>query len=148
MIGFLAALTLAACQPGTQIAQLSPNERHAVDVFVAAQTGPGDPTCLPCNPVEPYPERREYLLRDVTGDGLADVLVEYTLEEGNNWTDLLAIFDRIGMRCLADQEVGGNGGPLASEALRGAPSSSARFSTPKPTPCAALRSRRAFVISS
>jgi hypothetical protein len=108
MISLLLALAAAATPNPTPPPELSVAERRIVDSFIASQTGPVDPECASCNPLE-YPEYRQYLLADVTGDGIPDVLVRYTLEEGNNWTLFLVVFDRVGMRCIVNQKVGGKG---------------------------------------
>jgi hypothetical protein len=41
--------------------------------------------------IEEYKEERDYFFNDVNKDGIKDLIIQYTLEKGNNWNIYLAV---------------------------------------------------------
>ena len=88
--------------------KLTPKEIRAVDAFITTQARARRSKETPDRCVED-PDARRYLVGDVAHDRVPDIVVRYTLEQGNNWTLFLAVFTRPSMRPVASARVGGKG---------------------------------------
>jgi hypothetical protein len=102
MISSLLMLTLIASAPD---ASLSSAESQAINVFIKGQakqrTSGG-------NIVEEFPGGRQIARGDLDGDGKADLVVLFTLEQGNVWTQFLSVFGSEN-KPFATMRVGGKG---------------------------------------
>lgn len=102
MISSLLLLTLVATPPD---ASLSAAESKAVKAFIEGQakqrTRGGDI-------VEEFLGGRRTSRGDLDGDGKADLVVLFTLEQGNVWTQFLSVFGSAN-KPLATMRVGGKG---------------------------------------
>lgn len=59
-----------------------------------------------CDPVDD-PGLRLYAHGDLNRDGRDELVVQYTLEQGNAWYLFLAVFEQPSMKCIANAQVGG-----------------------------------------
>ncbi len=87
---------------------LKEKEIRAVDSFIKSQERIRSHKHTSLNRRE-YRETRRYMFGDVDGDKVPDLVVRYTLEEGNNWTIYIVAFKRPLMQHLAHARVGGKG---------------------------------------
>ncbi|HVT02995.1 MAG TPA: hypothetical protein VHL58_06415, partial [Thermoanaerobaculia bacterium] len=84
---FFAWLLLCTCGSATAAGPaFVPSERQvkAADALIHSQEIVRNPRKPAENRLE-YREARSCALGDVTGDRVADLVIQYTLEEGNNW---------------------------------------------------------------
>lgn len=102
MISSFLLLTLATSAPQPS---LSPVESTAVKAFIDSlakqRTRGGDK-------VEEFVGGRRITRGDLDGDGKADLIVLFTLEQGNVWTQFMSVFG-VGSAALANARVGGKG---------------------------------------
>jgi hypothetical protein len=102
MISSLLLLTLVV---SPSEASLSPVESKAVKAFI---DGLAKQRTLGRDGVEEFVGGRKIARGDVDGDGKADLIVLFTLEQGNVWTQFLSMFG-VGNKPLASARVGGKG---------------------------------------
>lgn len=102
MISSLLLLTLAATPPE---ASLSPAESRAVKAFIEGQV---KQRTRGSDIVEEFLGGRRSTRGDLDGDGKADLVVLFTLEQGNVWTQFLSVFGSAN-KPLATIRVGGKG---------------------------------------
>jgi hypothetical protein len=96
-------LMLAGCASAGRVDRPLPrasvrSDQDIADEFVRKQQGEDEPE---------YREARKYLRGDLTGDGIDDLVVQFTLEEGNFWRLFLAVFRGPGFTDVKVAQVGG-----------------------------------------
>jgi hypothetical protein len=102
MISSLLLLTLVATPPA---ASLSPAESRAVKAFIDSQARQ---RTRGSDAVEEFLGGRRIARGDLDGDGKADLVVLFTLEQGDVWTQFLSVFGSA-TKPLASLRVGGKG---------------------------------------
>ena len=98
--------TTAAHAADASQPKLTRKEITAVDAFIKTQERVRSKKDPAHNRLE-YRDARRYAVGDANHDRVSDVVVQYTLEEDNNWVLFLAVFSRPTMRHLAHTRVGG-----------------------------------------
>jgi len=108
LISFLLINSVSFADGPASMPPLTKKEIRAVDAFIKGQERIRSHKYVSLNRTE-YRDARQYLLGDLNGDKFPDLVVRYTLEEGNTWTLYLAVFRRPSMQHLAHALVGGKG---------------------------------------
>jgi hypothetical protein len=102
MLSALLVMTLIAAAPD---ASLSSAESQAVKIFIE---GHAKQRTRGRNIVEEFPGGRRTSRGDLDGDGKAELVVLFTLEQGNVWTQFVSVFGSSN-KPLATIQVGGKG---------------------------------------
>lgn len=105
--GLLACFAVAAT---AATAAFVPTERQvaAADAFIYSREIVRNPRRPAENRLE-YRDARAYALGDVTGDGISDLVIQFTLEEGENWSLHLAVLTGPSLRRPWSARVGSKG---------------------------------------
>ena len=103
---FIATASFAGPDPSQPT--LTEKEIRAVDAFIKKQERIRSHKNVSLNRVE-YKEARQYMLGDVNGDKVPDLVVYYSLVEGNTWNLFIAVFKRPCMQNPVNARVGGKG---------------------------------------
>jgi len=104
-----------------------------VNTFVADQA---KRLARPNDPVKEFRNARKIARAEINGDSQQNLVVLFTLEQGNNWTQFLAVFSGAEVKPVASARVGGKGN--RSVALEGAARGEITISTKSYAPSDAL----------
>jgi len=85
---------------------LTPTEERAVNALVAHQA---KRLARANEPVDEFRDARKVAHGELDGDGQRDLVLLFTLEQGNNWTQFLAAFSGPDVNPVATARVGGKG---------------------------------------
>jgi hypothetical protein len=102
-------ISTQACDNTAKV-KLSSNELNIVNAYIKSKerisTDIGESRAE-------FQDARKYIKGDINGDKIPDLIVQYTLEEGNNWTIYIAVFEEPSMKLIAAKHIGGKGYRIA-----------------------------------
>jgi len=102
----LLAFIYSPAYAASEKVSLSADDLKIVDAYIKSKERTSD---IVGESVSEFYKARQYMIGDVNGDKVPDVIVMYTLEQGMNWNIYIAVFEKPSMRLLADGHVGGKG---------------------------------------
>ncbi|PID56375.1 hypothetical protein CSB45_11875 [candidate division KSB3 bacterium] len=86
---------------------LSSEENSRIDEFITSQEIHCDDSSQVVQRCETNKDLRIYLEGDIGNNGLEEIAIQYTLEEGNNWYVYLSIFDKTSLQVIDFKMIGG-----------------------------------------